>query len=39
MRERARLLGGDLKIESEPGQGTKVSFAMPLDEEREDEPQ
>jgi PAS domain S-box-containing protein len=39
MRKRARLLGGDLKIESEPGQGTKVSFAMPLDEKREDEPQ
>jgi PAS domain S-box-containing protein len=39
MRKRARLLGGDLKIESEPGQGAKVSFEMPLDEEREDEPQ
>jgi two-component system sensor histidine kinase DegS len=38
MRERARLLGGDLKIESEPGQGTKVSFEMPLDEAREEEP-
>ncbi len=39
MRERARLLGGELKIESELGQGTKVSFELPLDEEREDEPQ
>ena len=39
MHERARLLGGELKIESEPGQGTKVSFELPLDEEREDEPQ
>jgi len=39
MRERARLLGGELKIESDPGQGTKVSFELPLDEEREDEPQ
>ena len=39
MCERARLLGGDLKIESEPAWGTKVSFEMSLDEKREDEPQ
>jgi PAS domain S-box-containing protein len=30
MRERARALGGSLKIESEPGKGTKVRFEMAL---------
>jgi PAS domain S-box-containing protein len=30
MRERARTLKGELKIESEPGKGTKVRFEMPL---------
>jgi len=39
MRERARLLGGDLKIQSELGQGTKVSFEMPLQKETEEQPQ
>jgi signal transduction histidine kinase len=33
MRERARLLGGDLKMQSEPGQGTKVLFKMALQKE------
>jgi PAS domain S-box-containing protein len=35
MRERARLLGGDLKIESEPGEGTEVRFELALEKERE----
>jgi DNA-binding NarL/FixJ family response regulator len=30
LRERARLLGGVLKIESQPRKGTKVRFEMPL---------
>ncbi|MDQ3912121.1 MAG: PAS domain S-box protein [Actinomycetota bacterium] len=30
MYERARVLGGDLKIESEPGKGTKVRFDVAL---------
>ena len=37
MVERVRLLGGDLKIESEPGRGTKVSLEVPLGEGREDQ--
>jgi PAS domain S-box-containing protein len=39
MRERARALGGDLKIESDPETGTRVRFEMALkrdDEEAED---
>jgi DNA-binding NarL/FixJ family response regulator len=36
MRERARALKGDLKIESEPGKGTKVRFETPLKKEREE---
>jgi PAS domain S-box-containing protein len=36
MRERARALGGELKIESQPGQGTKVRFEMALHEEPEE---
>jgi PAS domain S-box-containing protein len=36
MRERARALGGDLKIESEPGKGTKVRFEMALEKDGED---
>ena len=38
MRERARALGAELKIESEPGQGTKVSFELALKKERQEEP-
>jgi PAS domain S-box-containing protein len=30
MRERARSLGGNLQVESEPGKGTKVRFEMDL---------
>ncbi len=30
MRERARALGGNLKVESEPGKGTRVRFEMAL---------
>ena len=29
MRERARWLGGSLDIESDPGEGTRVSLAFP----------
>src|SRR5215204_6763032 len=36
MRERARALGGDLKIESDPETGTKVRFEMALEKGRED---
>jgi PAS domain S-box-containing protein len=36
MRERARALKGDLKIESEPGKGTKVRFETPLKRQPED---
>ena len=36
MRERARALKGDLKIESEPGKGTKVRFETPLKRKREE---
>jgi two-component system nitrate/nitrite sensor histidine kinase NarX len=42
MKERARYLGGDLRIESEPGEGTRVqlSFRQPSgDEPRSKEPQ
>ena len=30
MRERARLIGGELEIESQPGQGTSVRLRVPL---------
>ncbi len=36
MRERARALKGDLKIESELGKGTKVRFEAPLKRKREE---
>nr|WP_323127092.1 response regulator [Rubrobacter marinus] len=38
MRERARALGGELRIESEPAMGTKVRFEMALERKR-DEPE
>jgi PAS domain S-box-containing protein len=34
MRERARSLGGDLMIESQPGKGTRVRFQMALQKEQ-----
>src|SRR3712207_3750928 len=34
MRERARALGGELKIQSEPEMGTKVIFEVALERER-----
>ena len=39
MKERARYLGGDLRIESEPGEGTRVqlSFCQPTEETRNKE--
>jgi signal transduction histidine kinase len=30
MRERATLIGGELEIESQPGQGTSVRLRVPL---------
>ncbi|HEY6749725.1 MAG TPA: response regulator [Rubrobacteraceae bacterium] len=35
MRERARALGGNLEIESEPAQGTRVRFQVPLKRDKE----
>jgi signal transduction histidine kinase len=34
LRERARKVGGELEIESEPGRGTTLEFAMPLRQRR-----
>ena len=36
MRERARTLGGDLQISSNPGEGTKVRFELNLEKDREE---
>jgi signal transduction histidine kinase len=36
MMERAELLGGTLRIESEPGQGTMVVFALPTESQGEE---
>src|SRR5215218_5563932 len=36
MHERAHLLGGELKIEGEPGNGTKVLFELALEQEQEE---
>ena len=39
MHERARILGGDLKIESEPGKGTKVRFEAPFRRDGQEKPE
>lgn len=31
MRERAKMLGGSLRVDSEPGTGTRVELRVPLD--------
>jgi len=36
MRERERSLGGELRIESQPGEGTRVRFEMALQKEQEE---
>jgi PAS domain S-box-containing protein len=36
MHERTRSMGGDLKIQSEPGKGTRVRFELALKKEREE---
>ncbi len=38
MQERAALLGGECKIESQPGRGTRVWASIPFFQRREDEP-
>ncbi len=35
MRERAKLINGDLRIDSEPGNGTRVSLVVPLPQSQE----
>lgn len=35
MRERAQLLGGEVRIETRPGAGTTLSFTLPLETEEE----
>ncbi len=34
MRERAEMLGGELRLSSKPGEGTKVEVRAPLDGKR-----
>jgi signal transduction histidine kinase len=34
MRERAEMLGGELRVDSKPGGGTKVEVRVPLDGRR-----
>jgi two-component system, NarL family, sensor histidine kinase UhpB len=38
MRERALLVEGDLRVESRPGVGTRVTLSVPTGESRSDEP-
>jgi signal transduction histidine kinase len=37
MRERARLIGADLQIESQPGEGTTILLRLPLHRDRFEE--
>ena len=39
LRERARLAGGLLNIESQPGQGTTLRLELPIDENERDKDQ
>jgi signal transduction histidine kinase len=34
MRERAEMLGGTLRVDSEPGEGTRLEIRVPLDGRR-----
>jgi signal transduction histidine kinase len=34
MQERIKRLGGELKVQSSPGKGAKVSFVLPLADTR-----
>ena len=36
MRERVELLGGDMRLSSEPGKGTRLNIIIPFTEEEED---
>ena len=38
MRERIEILGGSLRVESEPGRGTRVVMEVPLPEGAETRP-
>lgn len=38
MRKRIQILGGDLRVESEPGCGTRIRASFPLSEVPEDRP-
>ena len=37
MKERAKLLGGVLRIKSQPGLGTEIAVESPIDEEIPDD--
>jgi signal transduction histidine kinase len=38
MRERVALVGGRFELESQPGQGSRISIELPLEENRDSMP-